>query len=62
VRRFNSALAAGKMVLFSIGSILSTLILGTFIGKWFKTDKKTSHLISCGTAICGGSAIATIAP
>jgi uncharacterized membrane protein YadS len=23
---------------------------------------KTSHLISCGTAICGGSAIAAIAP
>jgi uncharacterized membrane protein YadS len=40
---------------------LSTLILGTFIGKWFKTDTKL-HLISCGTAICGGSAIAAIAP
>ena len=59
----NSALAAGKDgFLFTIGSILSTLILGTFIGKWFKTDTKTSHLISCGTAICGGSAIAAIAP
>jgi uncharacterized membrane protein YadS len=50
------------MFLFTIGSILSTLILGTFIGKWFNTDTKTSHLISCGTAICGGSAIAAIAP
>ena len=30
--------------------------------KWLKIDKKTSHLISCGTAICGGSAIAAIAP
>nr|WP_309760443.1 putative sulfate exporter family transporter [Flavobacterium sp.] len=59
----NSALAAGKDgFLFTIFSILSTLILGTFIGKWFKTDTKTSHLISCGTAICGGSAIAAIAP
>jgi hypothetical protein len=38
----NSALAAGKDgFLFTIGSILSTLILGTFIGKWFKTDTKT---------------------
>ncbi|WP_424955331.1 YeiH family protein [Flavobacterium sandaracinum] len=57
------AVAAGKEgFLFTIISIVSTLILGTFLGKWFKTDKKTSHLISCGTAICGGSAIAAIAP
>ena len=59
----NSALAAGKEgFLFTIASIFSTLILGTFIGKWFKIEKKISHLISCGTAICGGSAIAAIAP
>lgn len=59
----NSALAAGKEgFLFTIASIFSTLILGTILGKWFKIEKKTSHLISCGTAICGGSAIAAIAP
>ena len=59
----NSALAAGKEgFLFTIASILSTLILGTFIGKLLNIEKKTSHLISCGTAICGGSAIAAIAP
>ena len=59
----HSAVAAGKEgFLFTIISIMSTLVLGTFLGKWFKTEKKTSHLISCGTAICGGSAIAAIAP
>ncbi|MFE3867808.1 YeiH family protein [Flavobacterium sp. LS2P90] len=59
----NSALSAGKEgFLFTITSIFSTLILGTFLGRWFNIDKKTSHLISCGTAICGGSAIAAIAP
>ncbi len=59
----NTALSAGKEgFLFTIASIFSTLILGTFLGKWFKIEKKTSHLISCGTAICGGSAIAAIAP
>ncbi|RYJ52462.1 putative sulfate exporter family transporter [Flavobacterium petrolei] len=59
----HSAVSAGKEgFLFTIISIVSTLILGAFLGKWFKTDKKTSHLISCGTAICGGSAIAAIAP
>jgi uncharacterized integral membrane protein (TIGR00698 family) len=58
-----SAISAGKEgFLFTIASIVSTLVLGTFLGKWFKTDTKTSHLISCGTAICGGSAIAAIAP
>lgn len=59
----NSALSAGKEgFLFSIASIFSTLILGTFLGRWLKIDNKTAHLISCGTAICGGSAIAAIAP
>lgn len=59
----HSAVSAGKEgFLFTIISIVSTLVLGTFLGKWFKNDEKTSHLISCGTAICGGSAIAAIAP
>jgi uncharacterized integral membrane protein (TIGR00698 family) len=59
----HSAVSAGKEgFLFTIISIVSTLVLGTFLGKWLKTEKKTSHLISCGTAICGGSAIAAIAP
>ena len=59
----HSAVSVGKEgFLFTVVSIISTLILGAFLGKWFKTEKKTSHLISCGTAICGGSAIAAIAP
>jgi uncharacterized integral membrane protein (TIGR00698 family) len=59
----NSAVAAGKEgFLFTVGSIVATILLGTLLGKWFKIQKKTSHLISCGTAICGGSAIAAIAP
>jgi uncharacterized integral membrane protein (TIGR00698 family) len=59
----HSAVSAGEEgFLFTVISIFSTLVLGTFLGKWFKTEKKTSHLISCGTAICGGSAIAAIAP
>ena len=58
-----SALSAGKEgFVLTILSIFSTLLLGTFLGRWLKTDKKTSHLISCGTAICGGSAIAAISP
>ncbi|MGE6352856.1 YeiH family protein [Flavobacterium sp. NPDC079362] len=58
-----AAISAGKEgFLLTVFSIFSTLLLGTFLGKWLKTNKKTSHLISCGTAICGGSAIAAISP
>ena len=59
----HSALQAGKEgVLFTIASITSTLVFGYFLGRWFKIEKKTSYLISTGTAICGGSAIAAISP
>lgn len=54
---------AGKDgVLFTIATIFGTLILGYLIGKLFKINDKTSTLISSGTAICGGSAIAAVAP
>jgi len=59
----HSALHAGNEgFLFTISSISGTLILGYFVGKWFNIEKKTSFLISSGTAICGGSAIAAISP
>ena len=35
---------------------------GYLIGKWLKIDQKTSYLLSAGTAICGGSAIAAVSP
>jgi len=43
-------------------SILLTLTIGTLIGRWLKISFTTSYLISVGTAICGGSAIAAVAP
>lgn len=59
----HSAINAGKQgLLFTVASIIGTLGLGLLLGKFFKIEKKTSHLISCGTAICGGSAIAAISP
>ncbi|WP_184549735.1 YeiH family protein [Mucilaginibacter sp. FT3.2] len=54
--------AGGQGILFTIVSIISTLTFGYFIGRWFTIEKKTSFLISAGTAICGGSAIAAISP
>ena len=43
-------------------SIFSTLILGTVLTKKLKIKPKMGHLIASGTAICGGSAIAAVAP
>ena len=58
-----SALKAGKEgILFTIVSIIGTLVIGFFMGKFLKIEKKTSYLISTGTASCGGSAIAAISP
>jgi uncharacterized integral membrane protein (TIGR00698 family) len=60
---FETALSAGQDgFLFTILSIATTLLIGFFIGKFLKIELKTSYLISTGTAICGGSAIASISP
>lgn len=58
------SLASGREgMLFTIISVVGTLIVGTLIGrKLLKVDKETSYLISSGTAICGGSAIAAVGP
>lgn len=56
-------LNAGKDgFVLTVFSIAATLILGYFLGRMLKMDKKGSHLISSGTAICGGSAIAAVSP
>jgi uncharacterized integral membrane protein (TIGR00698 family) len=56
-------LEAGKNgVLFTIATIFGTLALGYLVGKLLKVEDKISSLISSGTAICGGSAIAAVAP
>src|SRR5690554_6799335 len=48
--------------MLTIFSITITLVLGYFIGKLLKMDRKGSHLISSGTAICGGSAVVDVVP
>lgn len=59
----HSALKAGSEgFLFTVASITGTLVIGYIAGRLLKIESKTSHLISCGTAICGGSAIAAISP
>ena len=58
-----SVVKAGKDgILFTIATIFGTLALGFLLGRLLKVEDKTSCLISSGTAICGGSAIAAVAP
>ena len=58
------SLASGREgMLFTVVSVVGTLVIGMLIGrKLLKVDKETSYLISSGTAICGGSAIAAVGP
>ena len=56
-------LQVGKMSLtVMFFTLLTCFGGGYFIGKAFVLDWKLSNLISAGTGICGGSAIAAIAP
>jgi uncharacterized integral membrane protein (TIGR00698 family) len=46
--------------IFAAGTIGATLLLGWWVGRRLGLDTRTSTLISAGTAICGGSAIAAV--
>ena len=60
----HASLASGKEgMMFTIVSVVGTMLIGTFIGrKILNVNRDTSYLISSGTAICGGSAIAAVGP
>lgn len=58
-----SILKAGQTgVGFTIVGIAGTLAFGTLLGNLLGVHKRSAFLISAGTAICGGSAIAAVAP
>jgi uncharacterized integral membrane protein (TIGR00698 family) len=59
----HQVLAAGRSgFVYTAGSISIALLLGWGLGRVLQVKKGISYLISTGTAICGGSAIAAIAP
>ena len=59
----HESLRTGKEgMLFTVVSVVAVLALGMYLGKRLMMDRKTAYLISAGTAICGGSAIAAVAP
>lgn len=43
-------------------TIVGTLVIGALVARIMGLNSKTGHLIASGTAICGGSAIAAVAP
>lgn len=60
----HASLASGKEgMMFTIVSVIGTMVIGMLIGrKMLKMNRDAAYLISSGTAICGGSAIAAVGP
>jgi uncharacterized integral membrane protein (TIGR00698 family) len=60
---FNRVLTTGKESFFlTFFSIITIFVVGIMLSKIFKLKEDISLLIIMGTAICGGSAIAALAP
>lgn len=58
-----TALKSGSEgMMFTIVSVIGVMAFGILIGFWMHLNRKTAYLISSGTAICGGSAIAAVGP
>lgn len=59
-----ASLASGREgMLFTIISVVGTMVIGMLLARsLFKINRNTAYLISSGTAICGGSAIAAVGP
>lgn len=47
---------------YTVAGIATALALGTLLGRWLRVEGQTSFLVTTGTAICGGSAIAAVGP
>ncbi|HCO67753.1 MAG TPA: putative sulfate exporter family transporter [Dysgonomonas sp.] len=59
---YEAAEAGKEGLLFTASTIILTLIVGLLLGRFLRVSNKTSTLVSFGTAICGGSAIAAMTP
>ena len=59
----NESLKSGSEgMFFTVVSVVGVMALGVLLGYWLHINRKTAYLISSGTAICGGSAIAAVGP
>lgn len=59
----NESLQSGSEgMMFTVVSVIGVMAIGVMAGYWMHIQRKTAYLISSGTAICGGSAIAAVGP
>ncbi len=58
----DSLQSSSEGIIFTIFSVVLVMFSGVLLSKYFGVGRKLGYLISSGTAICGGSAIAAIAP
>lgn len=59
----HTSLEAGRDgMIFTMISVTGVMVIGYFFGRYLHITPRMTHLLSSGTAICGGSAIAAIAP
>ncbi|MBD5201960.1 MAG: putative sulfate exporter family transporter [Bacteroides sp.] len=59
---YESLRSGSEGMMFSIVSVIGVMLIGVAVGRILHINRKTSYLISSGTAICGGSAIAAVGP
>jgi uncharacterized integral membrane protein (TIGR00698 family) len=52
--------AAGDGLALALGTIAGTLVAGLLLGRLLRCGRDETLLVSCGTAICGASAIAAV--
>jgi len=61
--KINAVLRAGATGIWVTAlSLTLTIGLGWLLARWLRVGRVTGQLISTGTAVCGGSAIAAIGP
>jgi uncharacterized membrane protein YadS len=59
----NEVLKAGRRGIgYTVLGIIFAMIAGLLLGRLLKVKDTSAYLISAGTAICGGSAIAAVGP
>ncbi len=59
----SAVVSAGRTgILYTVAGIATALTLGLLLGRRLKVEQQTSLLITAGTSICGGSAIAALGP
>lgn len=62
INLYDSLQAGREGIMFTVVSVAGVMIVGWMIGRKLHVSSRMSYLISSGTAICGGSAIAAVAP